>query len=54
MEQWNNTKTQKGIFIIMLDGDDYIDENMVELMYSKALQANADIVVCDFVRMGNT
>ena len=45
----NGIQNAKGIFIISVDGDDYIDENMVELMYSKALQANADIVVCDFL-----
>ncbi len=38
-----------GDYILHVDSDDYIDKNMVELMYQKAISDTADIVVCDFV-----
>lgn len=37
----------KGEYIIVVDSDDYIDENMLEVMYIEALKTKADIVVCD-------
>lgn len=37
-----------GEYIIHVDGDDYADERMAELMYSKAVETDADIVICDF------
>lgn len=36
-----------GEFIIFVDSDDYIDENMLEVMYVEAINAKADIVVSD-------
>lgn len=38
-----------GDYILHIDSDDYIDFNMVEKMYSKALEDSADIVVCDMI-----
>ena len=38
-----------GDFILHIDSDDYVEPNMVELLYSKAIAENSDIVVCDFI-----
>ena len=37
-----------GDFIIFCDSDDWVDHNMYEILYNKAIQENADIVCCDF------
>ena len=37
----------QGEYILQIDSDDYIDIKTVELMYNKATEDNADIVVCD-------
>ena len=39
----------KGDYLGFIDSDDWIDLQMYEKMYAKALQCNADIVVCDFL-----
>ncbi|MCQ2294796.1 MAG: glycosyltransferase [Bacteroidales bacterium] len=39
-----------GEYVIFVDGDDYVDERMAELMYEKAIQTGADQVVCDFYK----
>ena len=38
----------QGEYIIHIDGDDYVDVRMAELMYSKAVEVDADIVICGF------
>ena len=38
----------KGEYSIQVDPDDWIDLDMLELMYQKATQENADMVICDF------
>lgn len=38
----------QGEYIIDCDSDDWVDNNMYELMYQKAQQTNADIVICDW------
>lgn len=44
-----------GEYIIHCDSDDWMDKNMLKLMYDKALASNCDIVVCDyFVSDGTT
>lgn len=35
-----------GKYIQVVDGDDYIEPDMIELMYEKAEKSNADIVIC--------
>lgn len=37
----------QGEFLSFIDSDDYLEANALELMYSAALENNADIVVCD-------
>jgi|ERR1035437_1631747 glycosyltransferase involved in cell wall biosynthesis len=36
-------------YISFVDSDDFIDPEMIELLYDKSLIENADIVVCNFV-----
>lgn len=36
-------------YTLYIDSDDFIELNMVELMYSKAQEEKADIVICDFL-----
>lgn len=40
-----------GEFIILVDGDDYVDRRMAALMYAKAVETGADMVICDFYRL---
>ena len=37
-----------GEYVICLDSDDCVDLRMAELMYAKAVQSDADCVICDF------
>lgn len=37
-----------GDYILNIDSDDFIELDMVELMYNKAQEENSDIVVCDY------
>lgn len=37
-----------GIYTIHTDPDDWISNNMLEELYYKAIEANADMVVCDY------
>ena len=39
----------QGEYVIFCDSDDWIDKDAYELMYNKAIETNADIVVSDFV-----
>lgn len=38
-----------GEYVIHVDPDDWIEANMLEGMYGKALSDNADMVICDYV-----
>lgn len=38
----------QGIYIIHIDSDDWIEPNMLEALYNKAEEENADMVMCDF------
>ncbi|HEH9439628.1 TPA: glycosyltransferase [Aeromonas sobria] len=37
-----------GDYVIHLDSDDWVELNWLEAMYSKAVEENADVVVCDY------
>lgn len=39
-----------GDYIIHCDSDDWVDENMYEEMYNKAIEDDVDVVICDFCR----
>lgn len=41
-------KAATGDYIQHVDSDDYIDSTMLEKLYKKAIEEDADIVVCDF------
>ncbi len=41
----------KGDYIAFVDSDDYVKENMYEVMIDKAMQQRFDIVVCDFMEV---
>lgn len=41
-------KKARGEYIAFVDGDDYIEPDMYELMYNKAKENDSDIVECDF------
>lgn len=38
----------KGAYIISLDSDDYVDNDMISKLYDAAITNNSDIVTCDF------
>ena len=39
-----------GKYIMFVDSDDWIDFNMVEVMYKKAEENNIDLVMCSYIR----
>ena len=39
----------KGEYVIHCDPDDWVESTMYESMYLKALENNADMVICDFI-----
>ena len=39
----------RGEYLAFLDSDDYIEKDMYEQMYNKAIKENADLVECDFI-----
>lgn len=39
-----------GEYVLFIDGDDFIELDMVQKMVEKAMSSKADIVVCDFIR----
>lgn len=41
-------KKATGEFIIHCDSDDWVDKNIYELMYKKAIEEKLDIVICDW------
>lgn len=40
-------KKAKGEYITFVDSDDWVDTEMIEKMYNKAISTNSDIVVCN-------
>src|SRR5574344_2169029 len=41
-------KAANGEYIINIDSDDYVEKNMIELLYNKAKDEDADIVYCNY------
>ena len=41
----------QGVYIQFVDSDDWIESNMFELMYDKAVQEQAEIVGCNFIEV---
>lgn len=40
-------KIASGEYIAHCDSDDWVDKNLYELLYNKALETSADVVICD-------
>jgi glycosyltransferase involved in cell wall biosynthesis len=36
-----------GDYVTVVDGDDYVDTRFAELLYNKAVETDADIIICD-------
>lgn len=45
-------KVASGKYIAHCDSDDWVDVTMYEKMYNKAMEEDADMVVCDYYRSG--
>ena len=41
-------KCAQGEYIMHIDGDDYLENNAIELLYNAVISANADVVWCDY------
>ena len=42
-------KIAKGKYIVCIDSDDWIEKNMIEVLYKDIIKTNSDISVCEFV-----
>lgn len=48
MSAWKaGVRSASGDYIAFCDSDDYIDNNMIEVLENKALETGADIVICE-------
>ncbi|MGG0464509.1 glycosyltransferase family 2 protein [Priestia aryabhattai] len=41
----------KGEFIAFLDGDDYVESNMYEMLYNQMVKEEADLSICNFYKV---
>ena len=39
-----------GKWIMFVDGDDWIDNNMCEVMYKEGVRKNVELVICNYLR----
>lgn len=42
-------ETAKGDYVIHVDPDDWVEPNMLEELYNKIVEDDADMVICDFI-----
>lgn len=47
VREWG-MRNARGEYVIHCDSDDWVDVHMYEEMYNKAIEEDADVVVCDF------
>lgn len=47
VREWG-MRNARGEYVIHCDSDDWVDVHMYEKMYNKAIEEDADVVVCDF------
>lgn len=45
-------RVSRGKYILNCDSDDWVERNMLEVMYNKAIECDADIVCCEFIKEG--
>ena len=45
--RWDGIVAATGEYVILIDGDDYVDGRMAKLLYNKAVETEADMVICD-------
>lgn len=50
----NGIAAAQGEYLINFDGDDFADVHMAELLYNKAIETGADLVICDYYRLAQT
>lgn len=43
-------KESKGEFLVFVDSDDWIDLNMLDIMYAKTIEENSDLIMCTYIR----
>lgn len=48
VREWG-MRNARGEYVIHCDSDDWVDVHMYEEMYNKAIEEDADVVVCDYV-----
>lgn len=41
-------KNSTGTYLLHVDSDDYLEKDAVQLLYEKAIETNADMVICDY------
>lgn len=46
----NGLDNAAGEYILMVDSDDYISNDMIEILYQRLIETNADLAMCDFQR----
>ena len=49
MREISGIPNATGDYIAFLDSDDYVEKNMYQLLYEKAIEADYDMVECDFI-----
>lgn len=47
VREWG-MRNATGDFVIHCDSDDWVEKDMYQIMYEKAIQENADYVICDY------
>lgn len=53
VREWG-MRNARGEYVIHCDSDDWLDVHMYEEMYNKAIEEDADVVVCDYVVTNDT
>ena len=41
-------KNSTGTYLLHVDSDDYLEKDAIQILYEKAVAANADMVICDY------
>lgn len=44
INRWNGAKAATGEYVLLVDGDDYLEVTMGEQLYNEAVSSNADMV----------